>query len=602
MTFEQLVVLGVLAGAFLAFVTERLPVDLVGLLVMVALAVTGVLTPEQTFGGFASSALITIACMFVLSEGLIRTGALDIVTESLLGLAHGKKPRLVVALMLAVALSSAFVNNTPVAVIFLPVVLAVAVRLDVLPSRLLLPMSYASILGGTCTLIGTSTNLLVSQVAEQHGYRAIGMFELSVPGLIFAAIGFLYLATIGRRLLPKRATVTTSVSGGRIREFVTEIQFRDNSPLVEKSYQEVLAKVPGVTPLMVIRGEETYMAPLLPNPRTQFIRGGDVLLLKGEPGSINALVSKEGVTLPPELGALMAAPGVGKALTMVELVVNPNSPMIDRTIANMEFSRRHGGASVIAILRRDEHLRERVGEIRLRMGDTLLVACDEAHLDDLRHTDEFILLEGVSHEVLRRGKAPLAMGIMVMMVTLAALGVLPIASLALAAVAVMVVAGCLPLRLAYGAINSQIVILIAGMLALGTALETTGLAHMASGVLLDTLRDSGTTAIIAGMYLLAMLLTQLVSNNAVAVLLTPIALETGQVLGYEPAPFLFAVLFGASAAFATPIGYQTNLFVYGPGGYRFGDYLRVGGPLNVVLFLAALFVIPWWFPFVPVAS
>jgi di/tricarboxylate transporter len=599
LTFEQLVVLGVLAGAFIAFITERLPVDLVGLLVMVVLAVTGVLTPEQAFGGFASSALITIACMFVLSEGLIRTGALEVLSESLLGLAKGKKPRLVVALMLSVAISSAFVNNTPVAVIFLPVVLAVAANLDILPSRLLLPMSYASILGGTCTLIGTSTNLLVSQVAEQHGFRPIGMFELSVPGMIFAVVAFLYLATIGRKLLPRRATVSTAVAGGRIREFVTEIQFPEASTLVGKGFQEVLAKVPGVTPLMVIRGEETFMAPLLPNPRTQFIRAGDVLLLKGEPGSINALVSKEGVTLPPELGELMAAPGVGKALTMVELVINPNSPMIGRTIAAVEFSRRHGGASVIAILRRDEHLRKRVGDIRLRMGDTLLVACDEAHLEDLRHTDEFILLEGVTHEVLRREKAPLAVGIMVMMVALAALGVLPIAALALAAVAVTVLTGCLPLRLAYGAINSQIVVLIAGMLALGTALESTGLAHMASTALLGALAEHGPLAVVGGMYGLAMVLTQLVSNNAVAVLLTPVALDTAAELAFAPAPFLFAVLFGASAAFATPIGYQTNLFVYGPGGYRYRDYLRVGTPLNVVLFAVAMFVIPWYWPLHP---
>jgi di/tricarboxylate transporter len=599
LTVEQLIVLGVLAGAFAAFVTERLPVDLVGLLAMVVLAVTGVLSPEQAFGGFASSALVTIACMFVLSEGLIRTGSLEALSQALLGLAHGNKPRLVVALMLSVALSSAFVNNTPVAVIFLPVVLAVAARLDVLPSRLLLPMSFASILGGTCTLIGTSTNLLVSQAAEQHGFRAIGMFELSVPGMIFAAVGFAYLATVGRRLLPRRATVSTAVAGGRIREFVTEIQFPGSSALVGKSYQEVLAKVPGVTPLMVIRGEDTFMAPLRPNPRTQFIREGDVLLLKGEPGSINSLVSKDGVTLPAELGALMDAPGVGKALTMVELVVNPNSPMIGRTIATMDFSRRHGGASVIAILRRDEHLRERVADIRLRLGDTLLVACDEAHLEDLRGTDEFIMLEGVTHEVLRREKAPLAVGIMVGMVALAAVGFMPIAALAMTAVAFMVLTGCLPLRLAYGAINSQIVLLIAGMLALGTALEATGLAHIASRFLVDALAGHGAVAILAGMYGLAMVLTQLVSNNAVAVLLTPIALDTAHELSLSPAPFLFAVLFGASAAFATPIGYQTNLFVYGPGGYRFRDYLRIGTPLNLLLFAVAIFVIPWYWPLTP---
>jgi di/tricarboxylate transporter len=596
LTFEALVVLGVVAGTLVLFVTERLPVDLVGLLVIVALVLTGVLEPGEALAGFSSSALITIACMFVLSAGLIRTGALEWLSSSLLAFANNSKPRLIVALMLAVALSSAFVNNTPVAVIFLPVVLAVAARLEIAPSRLLIPMSYASILGGTCTLIGTSTNLLVSQIAEQHGHPAISMFELSVPGLIFAVLGFLYLATAGRRLLPRRATVSTAVAGGKIREFVTEIQFPASSPLVGKGFAEVLARVPGVTPLMVIRGEELFMAPLVPNPRTQFSRAGDVLLLKGDPGSINALVGRDGITLPPELGELMSAPGVGRSLTMVELVINPNSPLIGRTLATFGFSRRHGGAAVIAVLRRDEHLRERVSDIRLRMGDTLLVACDENQLEALRNTDEFILLEGVAHEVMRRDKAPIAATIMAGMVALAALGVAPIASLALTAVALMVVTGCLPLRLAYSSIDSTIVVLIAGMLALGTALEKTGIAEAVASALVDTLRQHGPHAVLAGIYVLAMVVTSVVSNNAVAVLLTPIAVDTADVLGLHAAPFVFATLFGASACFATPIGYQTNLFVYGPGGYRFSDYLRVGAPLNLVLFAAAMVVIPWYWP------
>jgi di/tricarboxylate transporter len=353
---------------------------------------------------------------------------------------------------------------------------------------------------------------------------------------------------------------------------------------------------------MVIRGEETFMAPLIANPRTQFIRAGDVLLLKGEPGSINALVSREGVELPPELGQLMEAPGAGKALTMVELVVNPNSPFIGRTMASMGFSRRHGNAALIAILRRDEHLRERVGDIRLRMGDTLLVATDEDHLDALRDTDEFILLEGVAHDVLVRDKAPIAVGIMAALVVLGSLGVLPIAALAISAVAAMVLTGCLPLRTAYSSIDSTIMLLIAGMLALGTALETTGVAHVAATGLVDVLHDYGPTAVLAGIYALAMIITSVVSNNAVAVLLTPIAIEIAAVLGWQPAPFVFAVLFGASACFATPIGYQTNLFVYGPGGYRFTDYLRVGVPLNLVLFAVAMLLIPLFWPLRQVAA
>ncbi|MHC4846285.1 MAG: SLC13 family permease, partial [Planctomycetota bacterium] len=302
---EALVVILVTAATVVLFVTEWLSVDLIGLLVIVALVLTGTLSIEDGVAGFSSQALITIACMFVLSAGLIRTGALEVLSGGMFAVAKGKKPLLVIALMLTVAVSSAFVNNTPIAVIFLPVVLDVAMRLDVAPSRLLLPMSYASILGGTCTLIGTSTNLIVAQVAEQNGFREIGMFEVSLPGLIFAVVGFLYLATIGRKLLPKRASVSSAMKGGKIREFVTEILFPENSPLIGKTFHEVLARVPGVTPLMVIRGEETHMAPLRPNPRTQFIRAGDVLLLRGDPSSINALVSKEGISLPAGLGELM---------------------------------------------------------------------------------------------------------------------------------------------------------------------------------------------------------------------------------------------------------------------------------------------------------
>lgn len=596
---EALVVILVTAATVVLFVTEWLSIDLIGLLVIVTLVLTGTLSIEDGVAGFSSRALITIACMFVLSAGLIRTGALEVLSSAMFGVAKGKKPLLVIALMVTVAVSSAFVNNTPVAVIFLPVVLDVCMRLDVAPSRLLLPMSYASILGGTCTLIGTSTNLIVAQVAEQNGFGQIGMFELTLPGLIFAVIGFLYLATIGRKLLPRRASVSSAMKGGKIREFVTEIQFSAGSPLVGKTFQEVVARVPGVTPLMVIRGEETHMAPLRANPRTQFIREGDVLLLRGDPSSINALVSKEGISLPHGLGELMSSPGAGKTMTMVELVINPNSPLLGRTMSNVDFSRKHGNAATIAILRRDEHLRERVGEIRLRMGDTLLVACDEDHLEDLRHTDEFILLEGVSHEMLRRDKAPIAVGIMGVMVVLAATGVAPIATLALAAVAAMVLTRCMSLRVAYSSIDSTIVVLIAGMLALGLALQQTGVAAMASDAMLGLLADYGPLAVLAGMYFLAMLVTAVVSNNAVGVLLTPIAMNAAISMGYHPAPFVFAVLFGASACFATPIGYQTNLFVYGPGGYRFTDYVRVGAPLNLLLFLVAMFVIPWFWPLVP---
>ncbi len=597
MNYEPLFVLIVMIGAIVLFVTEALSVDMVAFVVMITLILGGVITLEEGLDGFASEAMIIIACMFVLSAGLIRTGALDALQKGLFRLAGGSKPRLVTALLLAVAISSAFLNNTPVAVIFLPVVMSISNQLGVAPSRLLIPMSYASILGGTCTLIGTSTNLLVSQVAHEHNMPTIGMFDFSVPGLIFAVVGFLFLATAGRALLPRRASVSAAVSSGKIVEFVTEVMFPADSPLLGKSFQEVLAKTPGITPLMLIRGDEVFMAPLIANPRTQFSRAGDVLLLKGDPGAIHAILERDGITLPPELGELIERQGRGRAVTLVELVVNPNSRLIGRTIRAADFGHRYGGAAVVAVLRREEHLRQRVADIRLRLGDTLLVMCDESIIEHLRGSEEFMLLEGLDERIVRRDKAPIAAAIMALVVGGATLDLLPLSVLALTGVGLMVLTGCLPIRVAYASIDMSIVLLIVGMLALGRAMETSGLAHTVSMGMVDVLRDFGPLVVVAGIYVLTATLTSLISNTAVALLLTPIALDVATEMSYAPQPFLFAVLFGASACFATPMGYQTNLFVYGPGGYRFTDFVRVGLPLNIVLFLTALFVIPWYWPF-----
>ncbi len=598
---DALLTMAVALGALILFVTEIVTVDVVGLLVLVTLIAGGVLEPSEGLSGFASEALVTIVCMFILSAGMIRAGALEVLTSAMEKVGKGSQTRMIIALLVTVAVSSAFVNNTPVAVIFLPVVLSISARLNLAPSKLLIPMSYASILGGTCTLIGTSTNLLVSEAAHQHGFPAIGIFEFTIPGLIFALIGFLFLALFGSRLLPQRESVSSTLAAGKIREFVTEILFTEDSPFVGKSYQEVLGKAPGLTPLMVTRGDEIHMAPLVRSPATQFIRGGDVLMLKGDPGSINAMLEKDGVTLPPELGEVMAS-GKGRTLTMVELVVQPNSPLIGRTIAGAEFSKKYGNASPIAILRRDAHIRERITNIRLRLGDTLLVVVDEGRLEDLRDTPSFIMLEGTETRVVRRDKAKIATSVMIAVIVLAALGTMPISVLAMAGVTCMVLTDCIPIRLAYRAIDMSLVILIGGMLALGLALEKTGLVHLLSTGMVDILQDFGPRAVLAGIYILAALLTSLVSNNAVAVILTPVALDIGVTMGLSPYPFLFAVLFGASACFSTPIGYQTNLFVYGPGGYRFTDYIRIGLPLTVLLFIAALFVIPWFWPLVAINS
>ncbi len=601
MSTEALFVLAVTVATLVVWVLEILPVDLVAILSMLVLVVSGVLTPDEAVKGFGNSALITVACMFVLSAGLIRTGALDLVTSSMLGMGRGNKARTIGVLMLTIAGISAFINNTPVAVIFLPVVLAVCARLEIAPSKLLIPLSYATILGGTCTLIGTSTNLLVGQAVEKAGLPPLGLFDFAVPGVINALSGLAFLALAGPYLLPTRASVTGAVAGARVREFVTEVQFPAGSALVGRSYQEVIGRTPGIAPLMVIRGEETYPAPLIANPRTQFIRAGDVLLLKGDPGALNQLLTRDGVVLPAELGAALSAQGKGKTMTMVELVVNPNSPLIGRTLGGSDFSRKHGNASVIAILRRDEHLRERVSEIRLRMGDTLLAVCDEGRLDDLRNTSEFVMLEGVEQRIVRRDKAPLAIGILAAVVLMAAFEVQPMAFMALAGAAAMILTGCLPLRLAYAAIDSTVIVLIAGTLAMGLAMDKCGAIDWIAGQVVTLLGAHGPRVVLGGLFLVAVVINALISNNAVAVLFTPLAIRIAGQLGLAPEPFIFGLLFAASCDFSTPIGYQTNLFVYGPGGYRFLDYMRAGIPLTIVLFIVSMILVPWFWPFVPVA-
>jgi di/tricarboxylate transporter len=519
----------------------------------------------------------------------------------MLHMGRGNKARTIGVLMLTIAGVSAFMNNTPVAVIFLPVVLAVAVRLQIAPSKLLIPLSYATILGGTCTLIGTSTNLLVGQAVVKAGLPPLHLFDFAIPGVIYALSGLAFLAVAGPYLLPVRASVTGAVSGTRVQEFVTEIQFPDGSALVGRSYHEVVGKTAGLVPLMVIRGEETYPAPLIANPRTQFIRAGDVLLLKGQPGAINQLLTRGGVTLPPELGAALAGQAKGKTMTMVELVVNPNSPLIGRTLGGADFSRparqrlghrhpaprrapararggdpaahgRHAAVRVrrVAPRRPAQHVRvHHAGGRRAARGAARQGAAGHRHPGGGRAAGGLRRAGDVLHGRGRRGGHG-GHG-------------LPAA------------APGLP-------VHRQPRSSCSSRARWPWARPWTSPARSA-GWPARSPACSGTTgraSCWAGLFLIAAVINALISNNAVAVLFTPLGIQIAHQLHVSPAPFIFGLLFAASCDFSTPIGYQTNLFVYGPGGYRFSDYMRVGVPLTLVLFVVSMILVPFFWPFVTV--
>jgi di/tricarboxylate transporter len=627
-TAEGLLVLAIMGVAFTMFVKETLPPEVTALCVIAALALTGALDTGEALAGFGNDALVTVACMLVLSAGLVRTGALDTVTALLARLGGGRRQVLVV--FAAVPLLSAFMNNTPVALMFMPVVIGLAQRQGIAPSRLLIPLSFATILGGMCTLIGTSTNILVAKSASAAGVE-LHLFDVSVPGAIYAGTGLAFLLLFGRMLLPQRAAVTPlRHADAAASEFVTEITVPDGSPMIGRTWDAWLAAAPAMTPLMLVRGGRARPVRSGPVERSRAAeevrraaralgagraldllddrsgthvpaQAGDRLLLRSTPGTIDALIARGDVSLAPEFGTGPADGGRTRTATLVELVVTPNSALVGRTLQGADFLRDHPRLSVVAVLRGAGHLSRSVMEVPLSLGDRLLALVDESALDSLAESDDFLMVEGIERRVRRRDKTLPAALIMAAVVGVAAAGWADIALTSLAGALAMVLTGCLPLRRAWDAINLPMLVVIAGMVALAAACEKTGLVSLLSGQVVEWAQPHGPRALLAGLFLLSAVATAFVSNSAVALLVTPVAVQVARQLGFDPLPFVVSVMFGASCDFSTPFGYQTNLLVYGPGGYRFMDYPRIGVPLTAVLFAVSMVIIPWWFPFARLA-
>jgi di/tricarboxylate transporter len=588
---QILIVLVILLVSIILFVTELVAADLVALGIIISLTLTGILTPEEAIAGFSNPALITVAAMFVLSAGLLRTGAVGFLGKKILQISGKDEKKLLLSVLVVVMFISAFINNTPVMMVFLPIILGIAYQTEISPSKLLIPTSYATIIGGTCTLIGTSTNVLVSFLIKKYDLPELKMFEFTQLGIIFAIVGTLYIFFIGYPLLPRRASVTGYISGDHIKEYLTEMEIIKGSSLAGKTLSEaIIKKYPDTKILQLIRGEEIIWTPL----PSLILKEGDVLLIRGSVTDIVSFYNKDDVELLPDL-----ASGEVKLReqnsTLAELVITPNSSLIGRTTRGVGFRNRYG-VTVVAIQRHGIHIREKISQIRLRLGDTLLVLGDVNSIVKLRDCEDFLLLEGIEDTVIYKDKAPLAIGIMLMVIVLAALDFMSILVLSLIGVMLMILTRCIPLKAAYRSIDMSVVVLIAGTIALGTAMEKTHAAELVAHQLISTVGFLGPTAVLSAFYLLTSFLTAVMSNNATAVLLIPIAISTATSLGVNPKPFILAVMFGASADFSTPIGYQTNTMVYGPGGYKFIDYVKVGTPLNILFWILATLFLPYFWP------
>jgi di/tricarboxylate transporter len=587
MTGSALLTLLIVIGAITLFASEKVRIDLVALIILVLLVVLELVSPVEALAGFSNEATVTVAAMFALSLGIERSGALEPLGRLL---ARIRQPWLLsLAFMLAIAPMGAFVKNIALVATFLPLALRVCERNGASPARVLLPMAYAAQMGGVCTLIGTSSNLLADSLAQQHGLAQFGVFEFTRLGALLAVVGITYLMVVGRWLLPREIHPHMAVERD-IGKYVTELKLTPASPLVGTTIADArLGEKHGVYPLELLRGDQQVWS-----PRSQQLEGGDVLLVRGDWEKIEEFRAHADLELDPEnrYGRHHRA-----ARMLAEVMVKPDDSALEgQTLDDLDFLNHHDTIA-LAIHRRGRVLREKLRDVRLAAGDVLLLLVSESALGILRNDERLVVLS--EREDLRRTPRRAIWAILIMAAVVIASGMrwLPIPIAAIGGAIAMAVAGCYGRKDLYEGMDWKIVILLAAILPLGTAIENSGLSQQLVEAGMRLVGEHGPLAALLMVYLLTALLTELMGHNPSVVLMVGIAISIAHSLNVDPRPFVVAVAFAAATSFATPVGYPTNTMVYYAGGYRFTDFMKIGIPLIAIFCVLSMVLIPHFWPF-----
>lgn len=596
MTWEGWVTLLIVGSVFVALFRNWAPADLLFISATSVLALLGIITPTEAFAGFSNAGMLTVAVLFVVAAALRETGVLDYLGHHVLGRAKTARGAML-RLAGAVVPFSAFLNNTPLVAMFVPVVLDWGRRNQVSPSRLLIPLSYFAILGGTCTLIGTSTNLVVNGLMLDAGLPGMSLFEISAVGIPYAIIGVVYMLTFGNKILPERKELLEQLSETR-REYLLEMLVEPRCRFVGLTVEAAgLRNLPGLFLIEIARGQ-TILGPVSPDT---VIQAGDRLVFTGIVSSIIELEKTPGLVPAADPG-YQFSPQSQRNRRLCEAVISPSSPLVGRTIRGADF-RTSYGAAVVAVHRGGSRIGTKVGDVRMQAGDTLLLQVQSHFTRAHRNDPAFYLVSNIDDwRPPRRDRMWVALLIFVLLLAMMTSNTVSVLIAAMLAGVLMVATGCISVGEARRSIEWQVLITIAAAFGVGTALEKSGAAAVVAGGLVGAINSWvpeawGPIAALAAIYLLGSIMTEMITNNAAAVLLFPLCLQMASQYGIDSRPLVIALILAASASFMTPIGYQTNMIVYGPGGYRFSDFLRIGTPLSLMLTVVAVILIPLFWPF-----